>query len=271
MQDEIATLQKVYDALVEFIIKYSFQIFGAVIILVIGIKLAGWLGKMVERVCERREIDLTLGRFFGNVTKTLVLVFVIIIAIGKFGISIAPFIVALGALAFGSSFAIQGPLSNYCAGLLIILSRPFVVGNTIMVQGVSGVVEEIRLAATVLTNEDGVKITIPNKHVVGEIIHNSFANKIAEASIGISYADEPQLAIDTISRTLAGIEGVCQAPPPQVGIEAFGDSSVNLGVRYWIPTTSYFQVLYWGNKEIYAALKQAGVTIPFPQREVRML
>ncbi len=142
----------------------------------------------------------------------------IIIAIGKFGISIAPVIAALGALVFGSSFALQGPLFNYGAGLTIILSRPFVVGNTIMVQGVSGVVEEIRLAATVLTNEDGEKITIPNKHVVGEIIHNSFANKIAEVSIGISYADEPQLAIDTISRTLAGIE-------------SFGDSSVNLGIR----------------------------------------
>lgn len=271
MQEELETIQKVYDVLAEFIIKYSFQIVGALIILVIGLKLAGWLGRVVTRFCEKREIDLTLSRFFGNMTKTLVLVFVIIIAIGKFGISIAPFIAALGAVAFGSSFAIQGPLSNYGAGLSIILSRPFVVGNTIMVQGVSGVVEEIRLAATILTNEDGEKITIPNKHVVGEIIHNSFANKVAEVTIGISYGADPQLAIDTIRQVLSGIEGVCQEPPPQVGIEAFGDSSVNLGMRYWIPTTSYFHVLYKANQDVYAALKKAGVAIPFPQREVRML
>jgi small conductance mechanosensitive channel len=271
MQEELATIQKVYDVLVEFIIQYSFQIVGALIILVIGVKLAGWLGRMVTRLCEKREIDLTLGRFFGNLTKIMVLVFVIIIAIGKFGISIAPFIAALGAVAFGSSFAIQGPLSNYGAGLSIILSRPFVVGNTIMVQGVSGVVDEIRLAATILTNEDGEKITIPNKHVVGEIIHNSFANKVAEVSIGISYGADPQLAINTIRQVLDGIDGVCQEPPPQVGIEAFGDSSVNLGMRYWIQTTRYFHVLYQANQDVYAALKKAGVTIPFPQREVRML
>ena len=271
MQEEIATLQKVYDVLAEFIVKYSFQMVGALIIMVIGVKLAGWLGRTVTRFCEKREIDLTLGRFFGNATKSLVMIFVIIIAIGKFGISIAPFIAAIGALAFGSSFAIQGPLSNYGDGLSIILSRPFVVGNTIMVQGVSGVVEEIRLAATVLTNEDGEKISIPNKHIVGEIIHNSFANKVAEISIGISYADDPQVAIDAINKTLTEIEGVCQTPLPQVGIESFGDSSVNLGIRYWVPTTSYFKLLYQVNQDVYAALKRAGVNIPFPQREVRML
>ncbi len=271
MQEELETLQKVYDVLAEFVIKYSFQIVGALIILVVGVKLAGWMGRIVARFCEKRDIDQTLGSFFGNVTKTLVLVFVVIIAIGKFGISIAPFIAALGALAFGSSFAIQGPLSNYGAGLSIILSRPFVVGNTIMVQGVSGVVDEIRLAATILTNEDGVKIMIPNKHVVGEIIHNSFDNKIAEVSIGISYADDPEIAIDVINRTLAKIDGVVQTPAPQVGIQNFGDSSVNLGLRYWIPTTSYFQVLYQANKQVFSALKEAGFNIPFPQREVRLL
>lgn len=268
MQDELATLQKIYDVLVEFIIKYSFQIVGALIILIVGFKLAGWLGRLITRLCEKRDVDQTLSRFFGNLTKTLVLVFVVIIAIGKFGISIAPFIAALGALAFGSSFALQGPLSNYGAGLSIILSRPFVVGDTIMVQGVGGLVDEIRLAATVLTDEDGVKITIPNKHVIGEIIRNSHANKVAEVTVGISYGDDPQVAIDAINRSLSAADGVCQTPSPQVGIEAFGDSSVNLGIRYWVPTNRYFQLLYRVNQDIYMALQQSGVTIPFPQREV---
>jgi small conductance mechanosensitive channel len=96
---------------------------------------------------------------------------------GKFGISIAPFIAALGALAFGASFALQGPLSNYGAGLMIIIARPFVVGDTITVKNVSGIVEEVTLATTILTTEDGEKITIPNKHIVGEILNNSFANR----------------------------------------------------------------------------------------------
>ena len=131
MSEELETLQKLYNIVVEFLVTYSFQIVGAIIILVIGFKLAGWLGQIVINFCEKHDLDITLSQFLGNVVKVLVLTFVIIIAIGKFGISIAPFIAALGALAFGSSFALQGPLSNYGAGLSIILTRPFLVGNTI--------------------------------------------------------------------------------------------------------------------------------------------
>ena len=130
---EMATLQKIIDVVTEFVINYSFQIIGALIILIIGLKLSGWMSKMVLRLCEKRSLDITLSRFLASSTKLLVMIFVVIAAIGKFGISIAPFIAALGALAFGGSFAIQGPLSNYGAGLTLILTRPFVVGNTISV------------------------------------------------------------------------------------------------------------------------------------------
>ncbi len=130
---ELETLQKVIEVVTEFVINYSFQIVGALIILIIGLKLSGWLSRLVLRLCEKRSVDITLAKFFASSVKLLVIVFVVIIAIGKFGISIAPFVAALGALAFGTSFAIQGPLSNYGSGLTLILTRPFVVGNTITV------------------------------------------------------------------------------------------------------------------------------------------
>ena len=176
MQNELETIQQIYNVVVEFFINYSFQILGAIIILVIGAKLASWLARMVVRLCEKKNIDITLSRFLGSVVKILVLTFVVIIAIGKFGISIAPFIAAIGAIAFGASFAIAGPVSNYGAGLVIILSRPFVIGNTITINGVSGVVDEIHLAVTILSTEDNEIITVPNKHIVGEILHNSFGH-----------------------------------------------------------------------------------------------
>lgn len=270
MQNELDTLQQVYNVVVEFVINYSFQIMGAIIILVIGAKLAGWLGRAVTRLCEKKNVDITLARFLGSSVRIITLAFVIIIAIGKFGISIAPFIAAIGALAFGTSFAIAGPVSNYGAGLVIILTRPFVIGNTISIDKVSGVVEEIHLAVTILTTEDDEKITIPNKHIVGEILLNSFANKIVEGSVGISYADDPESAVAVIQKALAGIEEVCQDPPPQVGIAAFGESSIDLGIRYWVPTKKYFQTLYRGNLAVHKALKQAGVTIPYPQRDVHL-
>ena len=268
---ELATVQKILDLVVDFVIRYSFQILGAILILVVGVKLAAWLGQLVARVCEQRRLDATLARFLGNVVKVLVLVFVVIIAIGKFGISIAPFVAALGALVFGGSFAIQGPLSNYGAGLSIILSRPFVIGNTITVKGYTGIVEEIRLAATLLTTEDGEIITIPNKHIVGEILHNSFANKVVEMTVGIAYGDDPETAIAAMEKALLAIEEICRDPQPQIGIQDFGESSIDIGLRFWVPTRKYFQTLYRANLAVHRALCAAGITIPFPQRDVHVV
>ena len=144
------------------------------------------------------------------------------------------------------------------------------IGNTISIGGVSGVVDEIHLAVTILSTEDDEVITIPNKHIVGEILSNSFANKIVEGTVGISYQDNPEKAIEAIQTALLEIDDVCKEPPPQVGIEAFGESSIDLGMRYWVPTKKYFQTLYRGNMAVHKALESAGVTIPFPQRDVHL-
>ena len=225
---------------------------------------------MIVRVCESRNLDITLSRFVGNVVRLTVLAFVLIVVLGKFGITMTPFIAAIGAVAFGSSLALAGLLSNYGAGLSIIITRPFVVNDTIQIQGVSGVVEEVGLAATRLETEDGEHITIPNKHIVGEILINSFENKVVETSIGISYDDDPNKAIKLIQETLINIPEIVKEPAPQIGVEEFADSSVNIGMRYWVPTKRYFQTLYQANLAVYEALNEAEITIPFPQRDIRM-
>jgi len=271
MQEDLATIQKLYDVAAEFMVQYSFQIVGAIIIFIIGIKLAGWLGRLTIKLCEKHSIDITLSKFLGNVIKVLVLAFVIIIVIGKFGISITPMVAAISALAFGASFAIQGPLSNYGAGISIIISRPFVVGNTITIHAVNGIVKEIGLAATILTTEDEEEITIPNKHIVGEIIRNSFANKVVESSVGISYEDDPQKAISAIKSVLEKVEAVCQNPAPQIGIDEFADSAINIGLRYWVPTQKYFQVRFKVNEAIHQTLAENKISIPFPQRDVHLI
>ena len=144
------------------------------------------------------------------------------------------------------------------------------VGNTITVLGVSGIVEEIRLAATILKTEDGEEITIPNKQVVGEILLNSFANKIVETSIGISYDDDAGQAVELIRGVLEGIDEVSDDPAPQVGIAEFGDSSVNIGMRYWVPTERYFELRFAANQAVYSTVKGAKITIPYPKREVQL-
>lgn len=270
MPEELAEVGKYKDIIIEFAVKHGFQVIYAIIILIIGLIVARWLANMVVRVCENRKLDITLSRFLGNVVRLCLLAFVMIIVLGKFGIAMTPFIAAIGAVAFGSSLALAGLLSNYGAGLSIIITRPFVVNDTIKIQGVSGVVEEVGLASTRLSTEDGEQITIPNKHIVGEILINSFENKVVEMSIGISYDDDAQKAIDTIQRALQKIPGIVAEPEPQIGIEEFADSSVNIGMRYWVPTKQYFQTLYQTNLAVYNALNKAEMTIPFPQRDIHM-
>jgi small conductance mechanosensitive channel len=149
VEKELELAQQAYDVIVNFVVNYSFQLIGAVIILIAG---------------------FVIGMF-------------VIIAVSKLGLSITPLIAALGGLAVGASFAIQGPVSNYGTGFVIILTRMFKVGDTISVQGCFGVVKEITLATTQLVVEDGKEIVIPNKHVVGEIHRNAYANRLVEGSI----------------------------------------------------------------------------------------
>lgn len=269
--EEYRYLQEIAGEIVDFIVRYSFQLIGALVTLVVGIYIARWISGLIISLGERKGLDVTLTRFFGQLGKVVTLSFVLIIVVGKFGISIAPFIAAIGAMAFGASFAIQGPLSNYGAGLIIILTRPFVVGNTIYVKEVRGVVEEVSLSSTVLINEDGEKITIPNKHIIGEILTNSFANRIVESVVGISYEDDPEKAISVIEQILNEYPEIAKEPSPMVGIQAYGDSSINIGMRYWVPTCNYYKIQYSVNLDVYKKLKDANITIPFPQHDVHLV
>ncbi|MHC4571685.1 MAG: mechanosensitive ion channel family protein [Planctomycetota bacterium] len=215
-------------------------------------------------------MDVTIIGFLSSFIKAVIIAFAVVLALGKFGITIAPFIAAIGALVFGATYAIQGPLSNYGAGLTIILGRPFVVGDTISVKDVNGIVNEIKLANTTLVTEDGVKVTIPNRHIVGEIVWNSKAQRIIEATVGISYDDDPEKAISVIRETLNSSSDVVDNPVPQIGIDEFADSSVNIAFRYWVPTGKYFQTKYDVNLAVFKALKDNNITIPFPQRDVNI-
>ena len=271
MEKELQQAQAIYQIITEFFVNYSFQILGAVIILSLGVLVARKISDVVLRLCNRKELDVTLSQFIANTAKIAIIVMVAIVSLGKVGISVTPFVAAIGALSLGAGLAVQGLLSNYGAGLNIILTRPFVVGDTIRVKDVAGQVKEVRLAFTLLTDEDDVEITIPNRHIVGEIIHNSFTDTLAEETVGIAYDSDPDRAIAVIRKALENTEKVSKEKAPLIGIEDFADSSVNIGIRFWAPTHYYYDTRYRANSAIFAALKDAGITIPFPQREIRIL
>jgi small conductance mechanosensitive channel len=268
---EIAEIENIYRMVTEFMVTYSFQFLGALLILAGGVFVANRVGRIVQRLCERNSLDVTLSNFVTGIARILVIAMVAVVALGKVGISIGPFLAAVGAISLGAGLAVQGLLSNYGAGLAIIVTRPFVVGDTISVQGVNGVVDEVGLSSTRLLNEDNVRITIPNRHIMGEIIHNSQRDRLIELGVGIAYESDPVQALKVIRSALEEMPDLSSDHPVLVGIEAFGDSSIDLGVRFWGPTQKLFAMRYEANALIFAALKEAQIHVPFPQREVRML
>jgi len=270
MKEEIDQFKAIYDLIATFFVTYSFQLVGALIVLVIGLLVSSRVARLVTRTCDKHGLDVTLSRFLASCTKIIIIVAVAVICLGKIGISVTPFVAAIGALSLGAGLAMQGLLSNYAAGLNIILTRPFVVGDTIIVQGVTGIVKEVRLAQTILTDEDEVTILIPNRHIVGEIIHNSNDFKVVESTLGVAYNSDIDQVTSTIKAVLHQL-GVDTNRPPQVGIDEFGDSSINFGIRFWVPTDKYHQLRFRVNDELFKALHLAGIEIPFPQQEIRLL
>ncbi len=271
IQEGVVMAQKLGETAIELLVKYGFQVLGGLVILFLGWKLANWAAGLFIKFGQKKHFDITLTKFIAGVIRIIVMIFVALMAMEKFGVTIAPMVAAASALIFGTSFALQAPLSNYAAGLMVILTRPFIVGDTIQLKGIGGIVEEVKLPCTVLRTEDGEKITIPNKEIVGEIVWNSASNKVVEITVGVSYGSDPAHAIDVIRTALHSEQRVQKTPEPQIGIDRFGDSAILIGLRYWVPTREYFHAKYAVNLSIFKALQVAKIAFPFPQQEVRML
>jgi len=271
LNSNLKLVETIYNMAASFLVNYSFQIIGAVIIFVIGLFVARWASRSVERFCTKHKLEPILARFMANAARIIILVGVGIICLGKFGISVEPFVAAIGALSLGAGLALQGVVSNYGAGLSLMISRSFTAGDTLKVLGVSGVVSEVRLGATILDTEDGEKIIIPNKKILGEILTNSYSNKVWEGVIGISYGSSPEKAIELIRKVLANDPDVAKGAEPQVGIQGFGESAIQIGLRYWLPTRHYYTSAYRINLAIWEIFSENGIELPFPQQEVRIL
>jgi small conductance mechanosensitive channel len=271
VDQEIEKLQVISNVITQYLIDNGLQILITLIILAVGYVIAKKLGKAIEGLMIGKNIDVTLSRFVGNSAHLVILVFVIMMVLSRLGINVTPLIAVVGALSLGAGLALQGMLANYAAGFTIIITRPFVVGDTLSVQGQTGLVESVHLAYTILLDEDDVRIQIPNRLVVGEIMHNSKEEKLVELCVGVAYKSDPHQVIAIVEEALKGIEGISTARGPIIGIDEFADSSINIGVRFLAPTYQYFEFKYAANLAIYDAFKKQGIDIPFPQREVNLI
>lgn len=270
MNQELHYVQKFYELTIEFFTNYSFQIIGAVIIITIGWFLSKYIYNVLIRFFNMHDFDITLGKFAANIVRILIFGAMFIVAIGKLGISIAPFVAAVGAVFLTAGLALQGTVANFAAGISLVITRPFKLGDTISVNNVYGVVEEIKLGYTTLRTEDEELITIPNKNMIGEVIVNSFDYRIVESSVGISYNDDAEKAVELIKKVIDDFDNLSGENKAVVGIQKFGDNAVEIGMRYWVPTRSYFKTQYEVNMAVYKALNAANITIPYPQRDIHI-
>ena len=271
IDEEIQQLDEMKNNLMLWLAEKGAGLLAAITIIALGFWLAKRLANLIIKLCDKRGLDVTLARFFAGFSKIVVVAFATIMALSKLNVEITPFIALLGASAFGLSLAVQGPVSNYGAGIVLIITRPFKVGDTLTLNGLTGQVDCVNLGNIQLLNEDEQRITIPNRNVLGEIFTNSYDYSIIEAVVGIDYSADPEAAIRCISEAVQTVEGVAPDRAPDVGIDDFGDSSINIGYRVWVPTNRYHRTRYAVNLAVFRALEAAQITIPFPQRDVHLI
>lgn len=271
IDEELKQIDELRIKFFEWLASKGASLLVAIIIVFLGFWMAKHFSKLVHKICEKREIDITLARFFASFSKVIIIGFAVIMALSKLEIEVTPFIALLGAGAFGLSLAVQGPVSNYGAGIVLIITRPFKVGDTLTLNGMTGIVNFVNLGNTQLTNEDEELITIPNRHVLGEVFINSRNHKIVEAVVGVDYGTDPEEAIRCVNSAIKKVKDIAGDRDPEVGIDEFADSSINIGYRVWVPTEKYHRTRYAINLAIFRALESAKITIPFPQRDVHLI
>lgn len=269
-QETVGTAKKLIDLVLETAVKYGFQVLGGLVILLIGWFVANFTAKLVKNFLAKQNIDVTVSKFLVGIAKLVVMAFAAIAALGKFGIEITPLIAGLSVAGVGVSFALQGTLSNYAAGTSLIFTKPFKVGEIIEVAGVVGEVKDISLGSTELIRVDGARVVIPNKHIIGEIIHNYSHLKGMDIKVGIGYDSDLTKAIRIIEEVIRREKRVPQDKPPKVGITEFADSSITLEAKIWCKQADYLDVLFGINKGILEEFSRQGIAIPFPQRDVHL-
>ncbi len=254
------------------IIKYGSMVIIALLIFVIGKMLARAISNGVVRAMTKRDVDVTITRFVGSLVYGLLFAFVVVAALSQLGIETTSFIALLGAAGLAVGLALQGSLSNFAAGVLLILFRPLRAGDFVEAGGVSGVVQEVGIFTTVLKTGDNKTIIIPNSAVMGGTITNYSleANRRVDLVVGISYDADIRAAKDIVQRLLDADARILKDPAAAISVLDLADSSVNLAIRPWVKAADYWPVRGDLLEAIKARFDETGIGIPYPQMDVHL-
>jgi len=262
----------VWDRIMDWVIGYGGQVLGALATLAIGYLIARLARRLAIRWLQRTDVAPAVQAFVGRLLYVAILVFAVVASLARFGVQTTSFVAILGAAGFAVGFALQGALSNFAAGVLILLLRPFRMGDFIEAAGVAGTVKDIQLFATVLATPDNVKVIVPNGKIYGEVIRNyaGYGTRRLDVVIGVSYDTSIDDAASIARAVMAEDERTLAQPGPEVLVSELADSSVNLTLRAWVQGKDYWDVRFDLMRNLKRALDDAGIEIPFPQTVVHM-
>ncbi|MGE0653342.1 MAG: mechanosensitive ion channel family protein [Alphaproteobacteria bacterium] len=252
---------------------WGLNVLGALAILIAGFVAAGWMGRMTAKaLATSQRVDETLRHFLASVVRYALIIFTIIAVLERFGVETTSFIAVLGAAGLAIGLAFQGTLSHIAAGIMLLLFRPFRVGQFIDVAGVSGTVESISLFTTELNTPDNVHIVVPNGQLWGTAVKNFSHNatRRVDFAVGIGYDDDIGKAFEIILEILAADERVNPEPAPALMVSGLGDSAVEIQLRVWCLASDYWPLRFDLTRRIKEAFDTGGISIPFPQRTIHM-
>ena len=261
-------LQRVW----ELITIYGLRVISAIIILIVGRWVAKGVSNLVRSVMRKANIDPTISSFVGHLVNVTLISFVVLAALSQMGIQTTSFIAVLGAAGLAIGLALQGSLANFAAGFLMIIFKPFGVGDYIEGAGVAGTVTESQIFTTTLRTPDNKSVIIPNAKLTGDNIINWTANgtRRVDMVFSIGYGDDIDKARRIMKEVLAQDSRILPEPPPQIAVQSLGDSSVNFVVRPWAKIADYWGIYFDTTENIKKAFDANGIHIPFPQRDVHI-
>ena len=244
----------------------------AIVIFFVGKWVVNLVVNGLMKAMQKGELDITLRRFIGNLARILLMLFVIIAAINQLGVQTASLIALLGAAGLAVGLALQGSLSNFAAGVLIVLFRPYKVGDWIEGGGISGAVEEVQILTTVLKTGDNKRIIVPNSQIMGTTITNYSANETRRVDlvVGVSYSDDLDKVRKELQDLVDADERILKDPAVTIAVSELADSSVNFVLRPWVKTADYWAVYFDLTERVKKRFDEVGISIPFPQRDVHI-
>lgn len=265
-------ITKLLEQNTELALGYAIDVVAAVVTLVVGWTVAGWVRRLILKALDRREIDATVKPIVASMARYAILVLVLAAVLARFGVQTASIIAVVGAAGLAVGLALQGTLSNLAASVMLLFLRPFKVGEYIDAGGVAGTVEEIGLFLSRLRSFDGLYIAVPNSQLWGcaVINYSRFPTRRIDLPVGIGYADDIDRALGVLAALMTGEGRILADPASEVIIKSLDDSAVTLNVRCWVKREDYWGVTSDLTKAVKQALDASGISIPYPQRDVHL-